>query len=104
LVHLVVADVAIPFSYIRVAPTGLQNLLLQHPKVADAAVLGLYSKEEETEAPRAYVVPREGLLDPKDTNARKSLEKEVENWADGKVADHEKIRAGVKVTEQISKR
>ena len=35
-----------------VAPAELEALLLQHPDVADAAVIGIYSKEEATELPR----------------------------------------------------
>ena len=35
-----------------VAPSELEALLLQHPDVADAAVVGVYDKEEATELPR----------------------------------------------------
>lgn len=67
-------------------------------------MLGLYSKDEATELPRAYVVPREGLLDIKDAKACDAFAKEVRTWADGKVSNHKKLRAGVRVLEQIPKR
>ena len=41
-----------PFSFL-VAPAEIEALLLQHPKILDAAVIGVYSEEEVTELPRS---------------------------------------------------
>ena len=38
-----------------VAPAELEALLLQHPEVADAAVVGVVSEEEATELPRCAI-------------------------------------------------
>ncbi|KAI6119179.1 hypothetical protein EDD16DRAFT_1791918 [Pisolithus croceorrhizus] len=51
----------IPFSstlliFPTVPPVELKSLLIQHPDVADAAVIGVPSKEA-TKLPRAFVVP-----------------------------------------------
>lgn len=42
----------------QVAPAELEALLLTHPLVVDVGVIGVWSEEERTEVPRAYVVRR----------------------------------------------
>lgn len=44
----------------QVAPAMLEGVLLEHPAVADAAVVGI-PDEEAGEVPRAFVVPRPGV-------------------------------------------
>lgn len=44
-------------GYGAVPPAELEALLLQHPDVADAAVVGVYSKQEATELPRYAEYP-----------------------------------------------
>src|ERR1700712_1785634 len=53
----------------QVAPAELEALLLEHPQLADACVVGVTINGEEV--PRAYVVPRSG---------QKPAEKEVAEW------------------------
>ena len=43
----------------QVAPAELERVLLTHPMIVDAAVIGV-PDEREGELPRAYVVRREG--------------------------------------------
>ena len=50
----------IKYKGYQVAPAELEGLLLDHPDVADAAVVGVPFGEGGDEAPRAYVVRRSG--------------------------------------------
>ena len=44
----------------QVAPPELEGVLLGHPQIVDAAVLGVQFGREESQLPRAYVVRRPG--------------------------------------------
>lgn len=81
----------------QVPPAELEGILVSHPNIDDVAVVGLYNKEEATEVPRAYVVPKGGLgRDEKDA-------KEIVEWLNGKVAHHKKLRGGVRFVDEIPK-
>ncbi|KAK5654495.1 hypothetical protein OQA88_7123 [Cercophora sp. LCS_1] len=68
----------------QVAPAELEALLISHPGILDAAVIGVPG--EGTEVPRAYVV----AADPKKLTA-----KEVADWVAGQVSGYKKLRGGV---------
>jgi 4-coumarate--CoA ligase len=42
----------------QVAPAELEGILLEHPDIIDAAVIGVPKRTEGTELPRAYLVTR----------------------------------------------
>lgn len=44
----------------QVAPPELEAVLLSHPHIVDAAVIGVKFSRDESELPRAYVVRRPG--------------------------------------------
>lgn len=44
------------FGRFQVNPTELEELIVQHPAVADAGVVGIWSDAEATEMPTAFVV------------------------------------------------
>ena len=71
--------------------------------MADVAVIGVYSKSEATEFPRAYLVPREGLFDIKDAKAAEQFANEVGQWTQVRVSNHKRLRGGVKVVDVIPK-
>jgi len=81
----------------QVAPAELEGLLASHPDIDDVGVIGVYSIEQATELPRAYVVPKKGV------EANKELEKKIMNWLAGKVAGHKKLRGGVRFLDAIPK-
>ena len=56
----------------------------------------MYKDELASEVPLAYVVPKKGT-------GSKELEKEIVEWLGKKVANHKKLRGGVKFVEEIPK-
>jgi acyl-coenzyme A synthetase/AMP-(fatty) acid ligase len=76
-----------------VPPAELESVLLSHPDVADAAVIGVESATEATELPRAYVV--HARPDDIKNEAQKAVfEQGIEKWIQGKVARHKFLRGG----------
>ncbi|KAN0061074.1 hypothetical protein ACQY0O_006809 [Thecaphora frezii] len=89
----------IKYKGFQVPPAELEALLLGHPKVADVAVIGINDKEQATELPRAYIVPSDSA---KSTNPEE-LAKEIIEWTASHVANHKKLRGGVKIIPAIPK-
>ncbi|KAG0349034.1 hypothetical protein BG004_002562 [Podila humilis] len=84
----------IKYKGFQVAPAELEAILIAHPKIMDAAVIGTENKEQATEVPLAFVVhaPNASL-----TAA------EVQEYVASKVAAHKKLRGGVRFIEAIPK-
>jgi len=87
----------IKYKGFQIAPAELEAVLLSHPLISDAAVIGEYSKNDETEFPVAYVVTQ------KDVQHTDELSKEIKNFVDSKVAPHKKLRGGVIYIDKIPK-
>ncbi|KAI7774485.1 hypothetical protein LA080_008318 [Diaporthe eres] len=81
----------IKYKGLQVAPAELEAMLLSHPKIADAAVIGF--EKDGTEVPRAYVVP----------GTKDLTSQQIASWVDGKVANHKKLRGGVVLVDAIPK-
>ncbi|PWN44225.1 acetyl-CoA synthetase-like protein [Ceraceosorus guamensis] len=92
----------IKYKGFQVAPAELEGLLLQHPQVADAACIGVYSKAQATEFPRAYVVPKEASM-WKEQEKAKAFAEEIVSWVNGKVANHKRLRGGAVIVEAVPK-
>ena len=80
----------IKYKGFQVAPAELEALLLSHPQIADAAVIGVRDSEGE-EVPKAFVVLKEPVSD-----------EEIMEFVASRVAPHKKIRR-VEVVDQIPK-
>ena len=80
-------------------PAELEGLLITHPDVADAGVVGV--QVDEQELPRAYIV----LKNPtKDVAAQRLVAKEVQEWIKPRVGKPKHLRGGVIVIPEIPKR
>ncbi|KAL2392085.1 putative 4-coumarate-CoA ligase 1 [Exophiala dermatitidis] len=90
----------IKYKGFQVPPAELEGHLADHELVDDVAVVGVESLELGTEVPRAYVVRKGGLkaVDPNGEDAR-----QIVNWMNAKVANHKKLRGGIKFVEAIPK-
>ncbi|KAF1814756.1 4-coumarate-CoA ligase [Eremomyces bilateralis CBS 781.70] len=78
----------------QVAPAELEAVLLEHPGVADAAVVGL--KGEHEEQPMAYVTLKTEALG-------KLSETALREWVNAKVARHKHLTGGVYFVDIIPK-
>ena len=84
----------IKYKGFQVPPSELEDLLLQHPSVADAAVTSIYSDEQATELPIAYVTLSAEHASSNKAQKQKALDG-IRAWADNQVAGYKKLRGGV---------
>lgn len=87
----------IKYKGFQVPPAELEGILVSHPKVNDVAVIGVYDKDQASELPRAYVVPKDGL------GKTEADAKEIADWLSAKVAHHKRLRGGVRFVDEIPK-
>ncbi|XP_018574151.1 luciferin 4-monooxygenase [Anoplophora glabripennis] len=83
----------IKYKAFQVAPAELEALLLTHPSVQDAAVIGL-PNEEAGELPLAFVVKKAG---------KNITEKEIEKFVADSVSPQKQLRGGVIFLKEIPK-
>ncbi|KAJ3185701.1 hypothetical protein HDU85_001055 [Gaertneriomyces sp. JEL0708] len=83
----------IKYKGLQVPPAELEGYLLAHPSIQDAAVI---SRPDERcgELPRAFVVVKPGA---------KLTEREVQQYIEGKAAQHKWLRGGVAFVDEIPK-
>ncbi|CAD6577514.1 MAG: hypothetical protein ASARMPREDX12_008381 [Alectoria sarmentosa] len=87
----------IKYKGFQVPPAELEGLLISHPTVNDVAVIGIYNKDQATEVPRAYIVPKPGVEgSPKTAN-------DIMQWLQAKVANHKRLRGGVRFVDEVPK-
>jgi acyl-CoA synthetase (AMP-forming)/AMP-acid ligase II len=87
----------IKYKGFQVAPAELEGLLIQHPRVLDAGVVGVNDDSQATELPRAYIVAADNASTPADLAA------EVAAWVASKAASHKHLRGGIVVVDVIPK-
>ncbi|KAK0460922.1 AMP binding protein [Desarmillaria tabescens] len=87
---------------LTVPPAELESVLLSHPDIADAAVVGVYDAEEATELPRAYVVHAKPHRISTDIE-KHTFSRDVSSWIQTKVARHKFLRGGVAVIDIVPK-
>ncbi|POG59609.1 hypothetical protein GLOIN_2v1720803 [Rhizophagus irregularis DAOM 181602=DAOM 197198] len=87
----------IKYKGFQVAPAELESVLLTHPSIIDCAVTGIYSDEQATEYPLAYVVLKQNEIQSDE------LKKEIKDFVSQRVAPHKKLRGGIYFTDKIPK-
>jgi 4-coumarate--CoA ligase len=80
----------IKYKGLQVAPAELEGVLLSHPSILDAAVIGV--EQDGTEVPRAFVVI-----------GKKISEKEIKAFVKSRVAGYKQLRGGVVFVDAIPK-
>ncbi|KAJ7065046.1 hypothetical protein C8F01DRAFT_1129251 [Mycena amicta] len=83
----------IKYKGLQVAPAELEAVLLSHPLILDAGVIGVYSDKQATEVPRAYVV-----ADPKTISAE-----DIQAFVKSRLASYKQLRGGVVFVPAIPK-
>ncbi|KIW79176.1 hypothetical protein Z517_05788 [Fonsecaea pedrosoi CBS 271.37] len=81
----------------QVTPAELEALLTSHPLIADAAVIGVWDHQQQTEVPRGYVVPRPS------SQGQTITAQEVAEFVKGRVASYKQLRGGVYFVDEIPK-
>ena len=76
----------------QVAPAEIEGLLLSHPEILDAAVIGV--EAEGTEVPRAYVVV---------ANRQVTTEEKIKQFVKEHLASYKQLRGGVMYLDAIPK-
>ncbi|TKA52072.1 hypothetical protein B0A53_04732 [Rhodotorula sp. CCFEE 5036] len=87
----------IKYKGFQVAPAEVEGILLTSPLVTDCAVIGVWSEEQATELPRAYIVPHP------DHAQSPTLQQDVAKHVEQKLAHHKRLRGGVFVLDAIPK-
>ncbi|XP_013418047.1 4-coumarate--CoA ligase 1 [Lingula anatina] len=83
----------IKYKGFQVPPAELEAVLLSHPAILDAAVVGI-PDQEAGELPFAMVILKEG---------KKATKKEVADFVAGKLAPYKRLRGGVEFVDEIPK-
>ena len=88
---------SIEYKGIQVPPAELEGLLISHPMVNDIAVVGVYNKDQATEVPRAYIIPKPGV-----EGSPKTAE-DIIKWLQAKVTNHKRLRGGIRFVDKVPK-
>ncbi|KEF57083.1 uncharacterized protein A1O9_07273 [Exophiala aquamarina CBS 119918] len=81
----------IKYKGFQVPPSELEDLLLKHSSVMDAAVTSIYSDEQATEIPIAYVT----LVNDIPSSRKPQTLQYIREWFDGQVVGYKKLRGGI---------
>jgi 4-coumarate--CoA ligase len=83
----------IKYKGLQVAPAELEALLLNHPDILDAAVIGIDTEDGTNEVPRAYVV----------ADQKKISGQQIIDYVKANVASHKQLRGGVVFLDAVPK-
>ncbi|KAF8210299.1 4-coumarate-CoA ligase, partial [Mycena galopus ATCC 62051] len=83
----------IKYKGLQVAPAELEALLISHPHILDAGVIGVFDEQQSTEVPRAYVVADKSVISAQ----------AIQDFVKSRVASHKQLRGGVEFVAAIPK-
>ncbi|KAL4822060.1 hypothetical protein BDW67DRAFT_172046 [Aspergillus spinulosporus] len=89
----------IKFKGFQIAPTELEDILIEHPAVRDVAVIGVWNEAMHSEVPLAYLVGKESMTEQEREGAALS----VMEYQSGKMVHYKHLRGGVIWIDQIPK-
>ena len=89
----------IKYKGLQVIPSELEGKLLEHPDVEDACVVGRWVEEQATELPVGFIA----VTSKAKAKEEKVIVDEVNQWLNGKVANHKKLRGGLYIVEAVPK-
>ncbi|KAG1467575.1 hypothetical protein G6F56_004339 [Rhizopus delemar] len=87
----------IKYKGFQVAPAELEAILMDLDIITDCCVVGVYDDSQATEIPRVYAVVQEGV------EHNQKTAKMIENYVAQRVANHKKLRGGVRFIEAVPK-
>ncbi|OQE42255.1 hypothetical protein PENCOP_c004G05277 [Penicillium coprophilum] len=87
----------IKYKGFQVSPTELEEIIGQHPNVADAAVTSVWDDTEATEIPQAFVVPKVKVF----SSDREKVSQEIQKLVASKVSGYKRLRGGVLFVDQL---
>ncbi|OAL18059.1 hypothetical protein AYO22_10981 [Fonsecaea multimorphosa] len=91
----------IKYKGFQVSPSELERILLRHPLVDEAVVIGTWHDDEATEVPRGFVTLKNKLgLDPAE---KERFTKSIAEFVDSKVSSYKKLRGGVVILRELPK-
>ncbi|KAK4553863.1 hypothetical protein LTR86_009038 [Recurvomyces mirabilis] len=83
------------YKGLQVAPAEIENVLFTHPKIKEAAVVGISAPNDPgTDLPRAYVVSQDRIALSED---------DVKKWVADRLAPYKRLRGGVAFVDEIPK-
>ncbi|KAG9605991.1 acyl-CoA synthetases/AMP-acid ligases II, partial [Aureobasidium melanogenum] len=83
----------------QIAPAQLEDLLLRHPSVQEAAVCATWDATQQTEIPIGYVVLSSGIK----KQDHPALLQEIRHSVDSQVSGYKKLRGGLVVMDSLPK-
>lgn len=89
----------IKYKGLQVIPSELEGKLICHPDVGDACVVGVWTEEQATELPLAFVV----LNSEAKQKGLQVVVEDIHKWITNEVANHKRLRGGIKVVDVIAK-
>ncbi|CBQ71422.1 related to 4-coumarate--CoA ligase 1 [Sporisorium reilianum SRZ2] len=85
----------IKYQGFQVAPAELEGILITHPSIAAAAVVGRYDKPSATELPCAFVELTSTTQD------RNHLARQIDDFVRAKVSHHKYLRGGIFFVDKV---